>query len=79
MLDAPFLPVLDADDRDPSPAAPPTPADGELLDAYSEAVAGVADSVGPAVVRVDTRRRPRRPWPMAQPRTAPCSTPIPRP
>lgn len=59
MLDTPFLPVLDADDRDPSPAARPTPADGELLDAYSEAVAGVADSVGPAVVRVDTRRRPR--------------------
>jgi S1-C subfamily serine protease len=59
MLDAPFLPILDPDDHDQRPAAQTTPADGELLDAYSEAVAGVADSVGPAVVRVDTRRRPR--------------------
>jgi S1-C subfamily serine protease len=31
--------------------------DGDLLDAYSRAVAGVVDEVGPAVVRVETRGR----------------------
>ena len=33
--------------------------DPELLDAYSRAVSGVADAVGPAVVRLDVRRRVR--------------------
>ena len=34
-------------------AADPAASDGELLDAYSRAVAGVAEQVGPAVVRVE--------------------------
>jgi S1-C subfamily serine protease len=34
--------------------------DGDLLDAYSRAVAGVVDEVGPAVVRVETRGRSGR-------------------
>jgi S1-C subfamily serine protease len=34
--------------------------DGDLLDAYSRAVAGVVDAVGPAVVRVETRGRSGR-------------------
>ena len=34
--------------------------DGDLLDAYSHAVAGVVDEVGPAVVRVETRGRSGR-------------------
>jgi S1-C subfamily serine protease len=35
--------------------------DGELLDAYSNAVSRVVDEVGPAVVRVEHRRRGNRP------------------
>jgi S1-C subfamily serine protease len=36
-------------------------ADADLLDAYSSAVTGVADAVGPAVVRVETRAANGRP------------------
>src|SRR5476651_658176 len=39
------------EDRSPVPPAPDT----EILDAYSHAVTSVADSVGPAVLRVETR------------------------
>jgi S1-C subfamily serine protease len=61
MLDGSILPILDRDEREPpSPAPSPQPAERELLDAYSEAVSGVADSVGPAVVRVDTRKGGRQ-------------------
>ena len=49
----------ETDDEVPrDPAA--EPGDDGLLDAYSRAVAWIADTVGPAVVRVDTRRRHAR-------------------
>lgn len=38
----------------------PAPVETELLDAYSRAVIGVADKVGPAVVSVDVRHRVER-------------------
>jgi len=41
-------------------AAPPAP-DADILDAYSNAVISVADAVGPAVVRVETRGANGRP------------------
>ncbi len=55
--------ILDAEDHDdaqPRPAAPVPAGDAALLDAYSEAVARIADTVGPAVLRVDTRRKGQR-------------------
>ena len=53
MLD--FTPVSLLDDAVTAPAEPPpaSAADEELLDAYSRAVTGVADRLGPAVVRID--------------------------
>src|SRR3954471_21491199 len=43
------------DDSEPSQAAQSAPADDQaLLDAYSDAVIGVTERVGPAVVRVET-------------------------
>jgi S1-C subfamily serine protease len=57
MLDVSPFPILDPEDRDAGPVSPAAaPDDDVLLDAYSTAVSGVADTVGPAVVRVDTRR-----------------------
>jgi S1-C subfamily serine protease len=44
-----------SDLEDEGLAAPPSATDTELLDAYSNAVTSVADTVGPAVVRVETR------------------------
>jgi S1-C subfamily serine protease len=43
----------------PAPAPPPL-ADAELLDAYSRAVIGVVEAVGPAVVSIATGSRERR-------------------
>ena len=60
MLDT--LPQLILDETDSEAVSFRAPADNDavLLDAYSRAVAGVADTVGPAVVRVDTRRKNAR-------------------
>jgi S1-C subfamily serine protease len=44
-----------SDLEDEGLAAPPSATDTELLDAYSDTVTSVADTVGPAVVRVETR------------------------
>src|SRR5262245_8304140 len=55
------VPVLDEAEREPNPGYAPAPSpDGELLDAYSRAVTSVADAVGPAVVRLDVKRRVQR-------------------
>jgi S1-C subfamily serine protease len=58
MLDAFFRPVLDTSQPNDEPARVPSAAtdDTEILDAYSTAVAGIVERVGPTVVRVDTRR-----------------------
>jgi S1-C subfamily serine protease len=56
MLDSSFDFVLDEYPQAsaPSVAAPPVPPDDEaLLDAYSQAIIGVVDGVGPAVVKID--------------------------
>jgi S1-C subfamily serine protease len=57
MLD--FTSSSDVEDIGATGAAPSP--DIELLDAYSNAVIGVADKVGPAVVRVETRAANGRP------------------
>jgi S1-C subfamily serine protease len=44
-----------SDVEDAGLAAAPAASDTEILDAYSHAVTSVADTVGPAVVRVETR------------------------
>jgi S1-C subfamily serine protease len=49
--------LLDFDPADTPPTAPGGADERILFDAYSEAVASVVDTVGPAVVRVDTRER----------------------
>jgi len=43
------------DDEDAKLSAAPSAAETEILDAYSHAVTSVADTVGPAVLRVETR------------------------
>jgi S1-C subfamily serine protease len=57
MLDALSHPILDTDAAEGQSVPPPTPdtGDAEILDAYSTAVAGIVERVGPTVVRVDTR------------------------
>src|SRR5436305_2008186 len=45
------------DESQPSSSAAPSVQDEELLDAYSRAVVGVVDKVGPAVVSVTVRSR----------------------
>lgn len=45
--------------RDPAPSGRPTPADADLLDAYSQAVIGVVAKVGPAVISLTGREGER--------------------
>jgi S1-C subfamily serine protease len=47
--------------RDAGEAASPSVSDTEILDAYSNAVTSVADTIGPAVVRVQVRAKNGRP------------------
>ncbi|MGE0063178.1 MAG: S1C family serine protease [Xanthobacteraceae bacterium] len=53
---APVLDTEPSEARDARPLGAPAN-DDVLLDAYSQAVTSVADAVGPAVMRVDTRAR----------------------
>jgi S1-C subfamily serine protease len=57
LLDPALDPSSDPDHAEPQPSAPAAPDERVLFDAYSEAVSSVVDTVGPAVVRVDTRDR----------------------
>lgn len=61
MLDITALPVLDEESSIVQPAAPPQDSfEDPLLDAYSRAVVGVADRLGPAVVRLDVQANGKR-------------------
>jgi S1-C subfamily serine protease len=58
-----FRNILDETETAAAAPTPPAAADGDapLLDAYSATVADIVERVGPAVVRVDTRREGRGP------------------
>jgi len=62
MFDLTALPVLDEVTSTVQPAAPSQDSveDAALLDAYSRAVIGVVDRLGPAVVRIDVQARDQR-------------------
>jgi S1-C subfamily serine protease len=57
MLDTRLASLLDPDHGDSQSPKPESVDERGWFDAYSEAVSSVVDTVGPAVVRVDTRER----------------------
>jgi len=61
MLDTSVATLLDSEPADAPAAAPHDAGERAYFDAYSEAVSSVVDTVGPAVVRVDTRERGGKP------------------
>ena len=56
MLDVSTAHIFEPEDSGADSAASAA-TDAAILDAYSHAVIGVADRVGPAVVRVETRKK----------------------
>jgi S1-C subfamily serine protease len=61
MLDTSATYLLDPDPTEPLPATSGGAEERVYFDAYSDAVSSVAETVGPAVVRVDTRERGNKP------------------
>src|SRR4051812_26625365 len=61
MLDTSATYLLDPDPTEPLPATSAAAEERVYFDAYSDAVSSVAETVGPAVVRVDTRERGNKP------------------
>ena len=61
MLDTSATYLLDPDPTEPMPATSGGAEERVYFDAYSDAVSTVAETVGPAVVRVDTRERGNKP------------------
>jgi S1-C subfamily serine protease len=57
MLDTSVAYILDPEPLDLPASTPAAPDERVYFDAYSDAVSTVVDTVGPAVVRVDTRER----------------------